>query len=84
VHRSTAGTPEAAEIDGLGPAGKISKHKAMPPQPGLATRAGFRLRPGKISAKASNILDVEGNRKYQWINSLQELLLLPGGGDGSG
>ena len=69
MHRSTAGTPEAAEIDGLGPAGEIRKHKAVPPQPGLTTRAGCRLGPGKISAKASNILDVDGNRKYQWINS---------------
>jgi len=84
VHRSTAGTTETTEIYGIRPAGKIGKHKAVPPQTGPAMRAQPGLRPGKISAKASNILDADGNRQYQWINSLQELLLLPGGSDGPG
>ena len=61
---------------------KRTQSRATTTQP--ATRAGRRLGPGKIFAKARNILDADGNRKYQCINSLQELLLLPGGGGGSG
>ncbi|MCF6187025.1 MAG: hypothetical protein L3J49_06055 [Desulfobulbaceae bacterium] len=48
----------------------------------MTTGAGAGLDPRKHSPKACEILDVDGNRKYQWINSLQELLLLSGGGDG--
>jgi hypothetical protein len=62
---TAARAAEPAQIHGLGPAGKVSKDKTVPPECGPATRTAGRLNPGKMTAKAGNILDGYGNKKYQ-------------------
>ena len=56
----------------------------MPPPRPLTVGTGNGLVPGRYSIKKRNILDVDENRKYQFNNSLQELLLLSGVSNGAG
>lgn len=72
VHSSTTGASKTTEIHRLRQAGEISKNEAMPPQTPLTARAAGRLLPRKKTAKTGNFLDLNGYKKYQWSNSLQD------------
>jgi len=65
VDRSTTGTAKATEINRVRTTGKVGDNKAVPPESGLAIGAALRFLPGKKTAKFRNILDGNGNRKYQ-------------------
>ena len=83
MNSATARAAKTTEGNRLGPAGEVGKHKTVPPQAALTMGAETRLGPREKSSKECNILDVNGNRQYQFINSLQGLLLLPGGSNGA-
>jgi anthranilate phosphoribosyltransferase len=83
MNSAATGTTKATEINRIRTTGKIGNNKTVPPEFGLTMRAAIRLHPGKKATKLRNILDGNGNEKYQWINSLLELLLLLGGSGGS-
>ena len=83
VNSATAGTAKATEVNRIRTTGKIGNNKTVPPESGLAMGAAVRFFPGKKTTKLRNILDGNGGGKYQWGNSLLELLLLPGGSGGS-
>ena len=74
MHRPTAGTAQAPEINRFWQAGKVGQDKSVPPHLAVTMGTGPGLGPGKFPAKTRDFLDGNGNKKYQWNNSSQELL----------
>jgi hypothetical protein len=72
MNSPTFGTSETAKQYRLRTTGKISQNKTMPPQPAVTLRTGTGLVPLKKTALLSNILDIDGNKKYQCINSFRK------------
>lgn len=62
---AAVGAAKAAQMHRFSATGKIGKDKAVPPQTGTAAGTAARLLPGERSAKPGNILDFDGNEKYQ-------------------